>query len=479
MLLLGGLNYTINEWDREWNIVVNLASDRPRKFEGGEHSRRVSRSLSYKTAIGISKLPDMKEGESLDSLESIHVYALSVLLCRPIIVVAEDMLKDCLGNPIAPIPFGGIYLPFERKPIDCLKYPLVLAYNSAHFSALVPADGELCYKKEQLSNTVPLYDQSLCLLPLRFAIDPGSNWDLVQDDSVREEKAVLTYEEKISLLRRYLDVVRVTMRTKTPTKLPINSSKQLSQSVESAVANVHDMFIGQPTDELLAAKLNTKELTKCYNDMVKNYIASSRKILKERSLTKVKQCSVPQCTNTIDSNSNNPRCLQCSKDTNRQGFPKVGSPKQNIGNQISPPLSPGGPNSTKSPGILKKKAPNELNKESAPEFLANQVNAKSLTQKSVSSSMQPRNQQTGNASINMNAERVRNRHMFVDQHVAVVDLRDTGSENIASKNKTLTEDYQFIVGKRCLAPGCKFYGSQETKGYCSSCFRQIANKQKR
>ena len=422
----------------------------------------------------------MKEGESLDSLESIHVYALSVLLCRPIIVVAEDMLKDCSGNPIAPIPFGGIYLPFERKPIDCLKYPLVLAYNSAHFSALVPADGEIYYKREQLSNAVPLYDRSLCLLPLRFAIDPGSNWDLVQDDSFREEKAALTYEEKIYFLRQYLDVVRVTMKIKTPTKQPLNTSKQPSPSVESAVANIHDMFIGQPTDELLAAKLNTNELPKCYNDMVKNYIASSRKILKERLLTKLRQCSVPICTNPIDSNSNNPRCLQCSKDTNSQGLPKVGSPKQNMGNHISPPINPGGPNSTKSPGMLKKKAPNEPNKNSASESSANQEKTISLTQKNVPPSMQPRsNQPTGNVSGSMTAKKVRNEHTFVDQHVAVVDLRDTENGNIANKNKMPTEDYQFIVGKRCLAPGCKFYGSQETEGYCSSCFRQNANKQKR
>ena len=94
--------------------------------------------------------------------------------------------------------------------------------------------------------------------------------------------------------------------------------------------------------------------------------------------------------------------------------------------------------------------------------------------------MQPRsNQPTGNVSGSMTAKKVRNEHTFVDQHVAVVDLRDTENSNIANKNKMPTEDYQFIVGKRCLAPGCKFYGSQETEGYCSSCFRQNANKQKR
>lgn len=37
----------------------------------------------------------------------------------------------------APIPFGGIYLPLEVLPNRCHCSPLVLAYDQAHFSALV------------------------------------------------------------------------------------------------------------------------------------------------------------------------------------------------------------------------------------------------------------------------------------------------------------------------------------------------------
>lgn len=37
----------------------------------------------------------------------------------------------------APIPFGGIYLPLEVPPNRCHCSPLVLAYDQAHFSALV------------------------------------------------------------------------------------------------------------------------------------------------------------------------------------------------------------------------------------------------------------------------------------------------------------------------------------------------------
>ena len=41
------------------------------------------------------------------------------------------------GDALAPIPFGGIYLPLEIAAEECHKSPLLLTYNAGHFSALV------------------------------------------------------------------------------------------------------------------------------------------------------------------------------------------------------------------------------------------------------------------------------------------------------------------------------------------------------
>ena len=41
------------------------------------------------------------------------------------------------GEALAPIPFGGIYLPLEIPAEECHKSPLLLTYNAGHFSALV------------------------------------------------------------------------------------------------------------------------------------------------------------------------------------------------------------------------------------------------------------------------------------------------------------------------------------------------------
>jgi len=72
-----------------------------------------------------------------ESLEEFHVLVLAHVLRRPIIVIAETMLKDSSGSALAPIPFAGIYLPLECNPSKCHRSPLLLAYHASHFSPLV------------------------------------------------------------------------------------------------------------------------------------------------------------------------------------------------------------------------------------------------------------------------------------------------------------------------------------------------------
>ena len=54
-----------------------------------------------------------------ESLEELHVFILAHVLRRPVIVVADTILKDANGEALAPIPFGGIYLPLLCRPDDC------------------------------------------------------------------------------------------------------------------------------------------------------------------------------------------------------------------------------------------------------------------------------------------------------------------------------------------------------------------------
>lgn len=71
---------------------------------------------------------------------------LAHVLQRAIIIVADTMLKDTHGDALAPIPFGGIYMPLECNPSTCYRSPLLLTYDAAHFSALVPMEKERSQK---------------------------------------------------------------------------------------------------------------------------------------------------------------------------------------------------------------------------------------------------------------------------------------------------------------------------------------------
>jgi len=53
------------------------------------------------------------------------------------LVLNQFDLQDMNGEALAPIQFGGIYLPLECYPCDCHRSPLLLAYDGGHFSALV------------------------------------------------------------------------------------------------------------------------------------------------------------------------------------------------------------------------------------------------------------------------------------------------------------------------------------------------------
>lgn len=171
-----GLSYTEAEWLTEWQTIVDMASP----------------IFRNQTAT------------SYQSLEEVHVLALAHALKRSIIVIAETMLKDAEGVALAPIPFGGVYLPLEVPSSRCHRTPLLLAYHSAHFSPLVTVDGANDFREgcnEGVS--IPLVDPDTGqLLPVLFAVDPGPDWDWEEGS-----RDLLTCQQDTLeiLLRVYLD----------------------------------------------------------------------------------------------------------------------------------------------------------------------------------------------------------------------------------------------------------------------------------
>ncbi|XP_061884698.1 OTU domain-containing protein 7B isoform X1 [Entelurus aequoreus] len=183
------LVYSEEEWQKEWNELLKLASSEPR--------------VNYSNNVNT-------RGESSDepvyeSLEEFHVFVLAHVLKRPIVVVADTMLRDSGGEAFAPIPFGGIYLPLEVAAAKCHRSPLVLAYDQAHFSALVPME-QKDSSNEQV--VIPLTDSEHKMLPLHFAVDPGKDWEWGKNDinNTTLASVALSLEAKLQMLHGYMNV---------------------------------------------------------------------------------------------------------------------------------------------------------------------------------------------------------------------------------------------------------------------------------
>ncbi|NXK27000.1 OTU7B protein, partial [Arenaria interpres] len=165
-----------------------------------------------------------------ESLEEFHVFVLAHVLKRPIVVVADTMLRDSGGEAFAPIPFGGIYLPLEVPANKGHRSPLVLAYDQAHFSALVSMEQKEPTKDQAV---IPLTDSEHKLLPVHFAVDPGKEWQWGKDDSdnVKLASVTLSLEAKLHLLHSYMNVKWIT--------LPCDMQAPLAQP-ESPTASAGD-----------------------------------------------------------------------------------------------------------------------------------------------------------------------------------------------------------------------------------------------
>uniref|UniRef100_A0A673CLX0 ubiquitinyl hydrolase 1 n=1 Tax=Sphaeramia orbicularis TaxID=375764 RepID=A0A673CLX0_9TELE len=270
-----GLVYTEEEWEREWNELLKLASSEP----------RTHLSKNGNTSGGV----DNSEDPVYESLEEFHVFVLAHVLRRPIVVVADTMLRDSGGEAFAPIPFGGLYLPLEVPPSRCHCSPLVLAYDQAHFSALVSME-QRDQQREQA--VIPLTDSEHKLLALHFAVDPGRDWEWGRDDNDNTKLAnlILSLEAKLNLLHNYMNVtwIRIPSETRAPLAQPESPTASAGEDVQSlaesmdsdreSVGSNSNVNTGKPSKEKDKDK-QRKDKDKSRADSVANKLGSFSKTL--------------------------------------------------------------------------------------------------------------------------------------------------------------------------------------------------------
>ena len=141
-----GLHLEAHQWDQEWQMVKQQTSA---------------------TALA---------GQNLESLDEFHVFILANVLRRPIIMYAVPKLRSHqTDGTLQKINFHGVYLPLLWAPDSCKKNPLPLAYHNNHFSALVVVESAQQYQDGQL--LLPLSDYYSQQLPVRFTLpveDPNT-----------------------------------------------------------------------------------------------------------------------------------------------------------------------------------------------------------------------------------------------------------------------------------------------------------------
>ena len=98
-------------------------------------------------------------------LESVHVYVLSNILRRPIIIVTDLLLTSSGSHLGEDSHIAGIYLPLEWPPIKCCKTPIILGFSQGHFCPLL---SETTFSPKSKEPLFPLVTKDFSFLPVRF-----------------------------------------------------------------------------------------------------------------------------------------------------------------------------------------------------------------------------------------------------------------------------------------------------------------------
>lgn len=553
----GGLLYSEEEWEKEWHEVLRIASTQRRDCQqataennkGGESISTLA-SIAEKDAETMSdksvkeepssttenqeaekkadvaeneasvhseltdKEPDETEvGGAFESLEDIHVFVLAHVLRRPIIIIADQFLYGFGGEAIAPIPFGGIYLPLECDPSTCYKSPLVLAFDSAHFSPLVPSDEKSEGKTNCLKAAVPLVGPNHDLLPLQFAVDPGEEflWSSLDDDPGSADQLVLSMDKKLELLKKYLRVETSKLPSsskktnsedsklaaksteigsdtgnKPEKKSPVKSAEKKEKSWIAMqimkVGTIAGVVGGVVHNNVYIARLQTDKKPDHYDKMIENYMESAKLRFEEEKNAQAKAtkgtCSPderPQpCITSgcqmYGTSATNYLCSGCFK--TQKSYSEKGSYLDGAAS-----TSGRGPTSNYDNGRVHSYLPPPSCSAYVPYgyFADNsrtqgQYNS-SVEQRSAAGRSQPAHASSPSGTTQSSKE--------TDSALpSCSDVMQLGRTTPSSTTPGDAVKPDSIQGQstsgqsvKCASDGCQFFGSSGNKGYCSACYR--------
>ncbi len=119
--------FYLNRFFERWSEYERLVAEK-QQYRQDEHQLR----SDWNDVLTFANQP----GESLGHA---HIFALSHILRRPIIVYGVTNVKSYRGEYFIGLArFQGVYLPLLWETNFCSKSPICLGFTRNHFSALVP-----------------------------------------------------------------------------------------------------------------------------------------------------------------------------------------------------------------------------------------------------------------------------------------------------------------------------------------------------
>ena len=269
----GGLIFSDEEWEAEWREIVNTSSCQDRNDPGvtkptsseAYHTEVAPTGTEMRPLTSVSSRGSIYR-PSYESLEEVHVFALAHVLKRPIIVIANKVLKGIGGEDLAPIYFSGIYLPLEYHPNNCYKSPMVLAYDSAHFSPLLSEEKKGGSKYDRCSNRtdviIPLVTPDGKLLPVQFMTDPKKASEAEDNRLNKEIQEGKFPDDVMRLLETYLMIRWIQLDPSGITQLHCASDDIIEWAL--------------PKERFAAAKITYETQPAYQRELVSNYIDHAR-----------------------------------------------------------------------------------------------------------------------------------------------------------------------------------------------------------
>ena len=139
-----------------------------------------------------------------DVINPIHIFALSNVLRRPLVVLnGDDRIVKMGGRDGGSNDICGVYLPVDHDSRTCCRSPIVLTVIAGYcvplvFSTEMPANVlQQCSHPER---GVPLVDSSFTTLPVRCLLSPNDRPEVLISQYVRTTELPLTTTNTVNMV---------------------------------------------------------------------------------------------------------------------------------------------------------------------------------------------------------------------------------------------------------------------------------------